>query len=98
MPRLKRKMSEEEATEHRREYQRQYYLKNRDKARDYQRWYCRKHKSKGNKSEETLAAQAKARSVKPDSLPKIVHNLPAEKFAKAVNEYLRDKFIPSLSI
>lgn len=37
MPKRRTKMSEEEAKEHRREYQRQYYLRNREKAKEYQR-------------------------------------------------------------
>jgi len=92
----RKKMTEKEVAEHRRIYQHQYYMNNREKAQDYQKWYCRKHKPKSDKSKETIAAQAKARALKPDSLPPIIHDLPAEKFAKAVNEYLRDKFIPSM--
>jgi hypothetical protein len=89
-------MTAEEALEHRREYQRQYYLRNREKAKDYQRWYCRTQRPKTKKSVEIIEAQAKARALKPDSPPKILHNLPAKKFARVVNIYLRDKFIPSL--
>jgi hypothetical protein len=89
-------MTAEEALEYRREYQRQYYLRNREKAKDYQRWYCRTQRPKTKRSVVIAEAQAKARALKPDSPPKILHDLPAEKFAKVVNDFLRDKFIPSL--
>jgi hypothetical protein len=96
MPKRRTKMSKEEATEHRREYQRKYYLRNREKAKEYQRWYCKTQRPKTNRTVEINTAQAKAKALKPDGPPIILHDLPAEKFAKVVNAYLRDKFIPSL--
>lgn len=96
MPKRRTKMSEEEAAEHKREYQRQYYLRNREKVKEYQRWYCKTHRPKTNRIVEINAAQAKARTLKPDRPPIIYLGMPAEKFAKVVNAYLRDKIIPSL--
>jgi hypothetical protein len=96
MTKRRTKMTAKAALEHRKEYQRQYYLRNREKAKEYQSWYCQTQRPKTNRTVVINAAQAKARALKPKGRPIILHYLSPEKFAKVVNAYLEDKIIPSL--